>query len=235
MAKKIYGFDESQYARIADMLRAHESGTLWPSDKPLAAPKLHPENHVRYHNDSGEAIPPFAVMRITGVNSSGTAPWRVKVSKPNTTFYRYYLVNGPVRCPVSDNGWGTFIWDAGYVLYDTGSTPAIGETWGPQDGAWTIKKNRWGFNIVGGNAGSGATSKTLAVQHIVNHVLGKTNASHAKSASGTVNLYTGTLGSETQVTSMTVTAYNRFAAVASGKWVHCSWVNGGFDLSAAEC
>jgi len=232
---KILGFNESQYDRIAAMLRAYESGTLWPSEKARNPPRYHPENHIRFHNDSGETIPPFAVMRITGTNIAGTAPWRIKCGKPNTTFYRYYAVNCAAQCAVSDNSWCTMLWDPGYVLYDTGNTPAIGETWGPQDGTWTLKKGRWGFNIIAGNAGSGATSKTLAVQHVVNHVLGKTNASHAKSASGTVNLYAGTLGSETQVTSMTVTAYNRFAAVGSGKWVHCSWVNGGWDLSAAEC
>lgn len=226
-AARTLAADHRKLAAKVENLRRLAEATKHPTPTPKG---------VHFHNDSGESIPAYAVMRVTGVNSTYKIPWEVlNVAKPNTTLQRFYLVNGPVACQANGNGLGTYLWDSSFILYDTGNTPAIGETWGPQDGTWTIKKNRWGFNILGGNTGSGATSRTVAVQHIVNHVLGKTNASHAKSASGTVNLYTGTLGSETQVTSMTVTAYNRFAAVASGKWVHCSWVNSGWDLSAAEC
>lgn len=66
--------------------------------------------------------------------------------------------------------------------------------------------------------------------------IGKTNASHAKGASGTINLYTGTLGSETSLGS-SITAWNRYADVASGKWVRWAWNDdsSGFELVAAEC
>lgn len=204
-------------------------GVLIPQDRQLA--------WVNYKCTA--ACPAHGVMRITGAALNSNNWPTLTTVKPDTTFARWYLVNGPNDAVDGGDsyyyGVGTYLWHGGQVLYDTGNTPAYGETWGPIAAQWYVTKNRWGFNINGGNAGSGSTSRTGAIQHIVNHVLGKTNASHAKSASGTVNLYTGTLGSETQVTSMTVTAYNRFAAVASGKWVHCSWVNGGFDLSAAEC
>lgn len=65
--------------------------------------------------------------------------------------------------------------------------------------------------------------------------LGKTDASHAKGASGTVSIYAGaTAGSESD-TGVNVTAWNRFADVDSGKWVHVTWRGNGWDLSAAEC
>jgi len=66
-------------------------------------------------------------------------------------------------------------------------------------------------------------------------ILGKTDAAHNKSASGTVSIYTGTTkGSETDSTN-NVTAYNRFANVESGKWVLLIYINGGYEMIAAEC
>ena len=69
--------------------------------------------------------------------------------------------------------------------------------------------------------------------------LGKTTAAWSKGTSATITLYEeGSAGSETMSTSGTtaVTAYNKFAAVASGKWV---WLQSGpfgaWYLTAAEC
>ncbi len=234
MAEQFYYLNESDRRKIAGLLRDAGAGGstvpgFEPQDRQLA----------KIGFKCTAACPAYGVMRVTGATLNPSGWPRYDTAQPNTTLQRFYLVNSGSAALLGDGGayygWGTWLHHGGHVLYDTANTPAYGETWGPADGVWTIKKSRWGFNILGGNTGTGATSRTLAVQHIVNHVLGKTNASHAKSASGTVNLYAGTLGSETQVTSMTVTAYNRFAAVATGKWVHCSWVNGGWDLSAAEC
>ncbi len=65
-------------------------------------------------------------------------------------------------------------------------------------------------------------------------MLGKTDASHAKSASGTISIYSGVEGSESD-TGVNVTAYNKFAAVASGKWVLVVSIFGRLYLAAAEC
>lgn len=76
--------------------------------------------------------------------------------------------------------------------------------------------------------------EVIGVTSTMAGLLGKTDASHAKNASGTVSVWSGTPGSESD-TGVNVTAYNKFAAVASGKFV---WVlnNGdGYYLVAAEC
>lgn len=66
-------------------------------------------------------------------------------------------------------------------------------------------------------------------------LLGKTDASHAKGATGTISIYDGaTLGSEAD-TGENVTAYNRFADVASGKWVHVLEHIRGYELISCEC
>lgn len=64
--------------------------------------------------------------------------------------------------------------------------------------------------------------------------LGKTDAAHNKGATGTVSIWSGSPGSEVDTT-LNVTAYNRFANVASGKWVWVMHNGDGWYLTAAEC
>lgn len=64
--------------------------------------------------------------------------------------------------------------------------------------------------------------------------LGKTDASHAKGASGTISIWSGDAGSETD-TGDDETAWNKFANVTSGKWVLITEVNGQWYLTSAEC
>lgn len=83
----------------------------------------------------------------------------------------------------------------------------------------TGSDNKWGIIRVGGNDGI---------------LIGKTDAAHAKGASGTVSIWNGTPGSETD-TGDNVDAYNRFANVAISKWVALANNGFGFYLIAAEC
>ena len=68
--------------------------------------------------------------------------------------------------------------------------------------------------------------------------LGKTTATWTKGTTATINVWeSGTAGSETQTTGVTITGcVNKFATVASGKWVMVArGVNGSYYLIAAEC
>lgn len=65
-------------------------------------------------------------------------------------------------------------------------------------------------------------------------LLGKTDSSHAKGASGTVSIWTGTPGSETD-SGVNVTAFNKFANIASDKWVWIDHNGFGWYLTAGEC
>jgi hypothetical protein len=75
----------------------------------------------------------------------------------------------------------------------------------------------------------------LAEWNQLDRLIGKTNATHNKNASGTINLHQGAAGSEALISSLTVTAFNKFANVASGKWVTVEWINGQWYLTSAEC
>lgn len=61
--------------------------------------------------------------------------------------------------------------------------------------------------------------------------LGKTDASHAKGATGTISVYSD---SSTDTT-VNVTATNLFADLDSGKWVVLALINGLWYLIAGEC
>ncbi len=62
--------------------------------------------------------------------------------------------------------------------------------------------------------------------------VGKTQAAIAKGASGGVNFWTGTKGSE-QDSGVTVQAYNRFADLPAGAWVLFDIIDGGYEIIAA--
>ena len=83
----------------------------------------------------------------------------------------------------------------------------------------------------------GAAHNPIRRRHVVRdsyNIIGKTDSSIAKNASGTVSIYSGTAGSETD-TAESVTAFNKFANVGSGKWVMCTLIGSVWYLSAAEC
>lgn len=67
-------------------------------------------------------------------------------------------------------------------------------------------------------------------------LLGKTNAAHNKGASGTINVFRGTTaGSETHVSSKTISAWNHFGNVGSTKYVVCAYLQRNWRIVAAEC
>lgn len=117
----------------------------------------------RFSNGSGETIPPFSVMRITGAtNNHGEITFTV--AKPNATTYTAYLVSGPFAVPAGKEGICTTLTQAGYVAYDTGETPSVGEEWGPTNGQWTVIQGATGFFICGGAKLTAGVNVVAAIQ-----------------------------------------------------------------------
>lgn len=125
----------------------------------------------RFRNASGETIPPFSVMRITGAtNNHGEITFTVAL--PNATFCRSYLVSGPVAIANGDSGLGTTLAQAGYVAYNSGSgSPAYGEEWGAKEGQWELEKDRPGFIIEGGIKFTAGVNAVAAAQREVTQLL----------------------------------------------------------------
>lgn len=181
-------------------------------------------------NESGEVIPGFSVVRLDDTKVMAPGIHGYKGYKPSTTFGRSYAITCPFASTATGYVMASFS-SPMRALYDTG-TPVNGETWGPKPGQWTLSKGYPGFVVLGV---IDATKKIMAVRpEEITTLRGKTDSTHSKGVSGTVSVYAGVTGSESDTT-WDITAYNRFATVASGKWVWCAWAGTGWDLISAEC
>ena len=176
---------------------------------------------LRLRNGQGTVLTPFMVLRV--VSSTIVDGELVKtVALPNTTFLSEYVVNGPFALGTgsTDESLGSNLKAGGLVQYDTGNTPALGEGWGPQNAAGTIKKHRYGFRITGTATTVGSFSVVPAQQFDVVEFMIKndTGSAIAVNSSGTFKIFTGTPGSEAD-TGLTVTAYNKTSvSFANGKF-----------------
>jgi hypothetical protein len=194
---------------------------------------------VKFKNGASEAVPPHAVMEITASERDSTTGEIIyTVGKPSTTFRRFYLVNGPMEVAdsssVSKYGKGTFLHSGGAVLYESGNTPAIGESWGAKASQWSLAKNRPGFLITAANNTSATAPYTSAVQSVIDQLLGKPDANISKGSSGTVSVYMGAANSETDA-SIDITACALGAAVTMSKWVTLAYINSTWYVFPWEC
>jgi hypothetical protein len=187
---------------------------------------------IPFKNESGEQIPAYGVFKVTEtVNVTGHGPI-LKAEKPDTYGSQYiHFVNGPQ--PVEDTkiGYCANPSQPIFAKYDDADTPANAELWGP-DSSFDLKKDVGGFQIIGG----AVSGRVLVVQAPMVIFLGKTDASHDKGASGTVSVWDGVLGSETDTTKNITGVENHFADLATTKFILAAY-RGKEDWmgAAAEC
>ena len=165
---KAYAFDDRSARRIADTVRRVES---MPIEKPRERKPVPDRNYTRvmFRNDYAGTLPAYGVLRVTGATTVSDDTF-FTVDRPDTSFARLYLVNGPEDVADDGFGWGTWLWHADWVLYDDASTPAFGESWGPQASSFKLKKWRYGFTIWGAATG-GDTDRVMASQDWVSRFL----------------------------------------------------------------
>lgn len=167
--------------------------------------------------------------RFNGIRFDGIAP------STSTPHYGKFAV---LQEPATANGGFARAVIAGQTLVKLNIQDA-------DDVACDITNNQTGYlttnmhgsaRILWKSSGTGSTDKwgLIQVGGWCSIMLGKTDSSHAKSASGTISIWAGVEGSESD-TGVNVTAYNRFAAVGSGKWVLVVSIQGRLYLAAAEC
>ena len=97
-----------------------------------------------YRNDSGETVPAYALLRITGVEAFGTSPDAQTIyvtAKPNAS--TTHLVWGFADSDgAASGGYGLLTFDFPAVAkVNTGAAPVNSETWGPSNGQWYIVKS----------------------------------------------------------------------------------------------
>lgn len=182
---------------------------------------------VRFLNGSGEAIPPYAVMRITNVTSTAS-DLIYNVAKPDGTYRWRYLVNGPIACgsEATHEGLGTFLSEGGLVYFNSG-TPAINEMWGPTSGQWYLTQHRPGFLVSGATTGTfNSKSFLAAVQVPPGEIRVQNDSGGAVTAgsSATMSVFGGSAG--TTDTSMDVTLTN----ASSVSWATTKYGSATIDM-----
>lgn len=164
---------------------------------------------VRFYNDSGETIPAYGVMRITGSSTSGY----LTVSKPNTSFNALYLVNGPRTVAYQAYSRGSFLMgDSASMLdrralYNTAATPLAGESWGVINNSWLLHQHGPGFGILGGPDGTTVSVIQIPPAEIL---VKRTAGSLAAGSSGEFEVHVGVSGSESD-SGQRVTALNKMS------------------------
>lgn len=192
---------------------------------------------VLFRNTSGEAIPAYGVMRVTGAESRAGVPC-LTVGKPSSSFQRMYLVNGRVGIGSASTsyGFGSWLNESDWVLYDTtDGTPSSGQVWGPVDGSWKLRRHYYGFHVIGNaNTSASGSERVVALQQMVMNVIGKADSSISKGSAGPVSMWKGDRSADTSIDIPSVA--NPFAtSIGSGKWVRVVWDAETPGATAAEC
>src|SRR5262249_34929198 len=147
------------------------------------------------------------------------------------------FVNGPVPVAAGQYGFCTRAGPVGALYETAGGTPALGGAWGPRGGTWKPEEET-GRLFLPGPPAHAAPAPALFVPLPMLTCRGKTTAAAInKGASGTINIYTGALGSESDSGQTMPNVYNRYANAAQGRWVTCGWNfdNQGWELIDLEC
>lgn len=155
---------------------------------------------LSYRNDASESVPAFGLLRVTGAAiDATTGKTKLTAAKPNSTFNRWYAVNGPDPVAAGSHGRCTLLAGPVFALCNS-ATPAIDEEWGFTDGQWYLTQHRPGFIIIGGVTGSGSEQRALVLPREVRRLKGKPDSSIASGASGTVSVYYRTTDSTINIT-----------------------------------
>jgi hypothetical protein len=189
---------------------------------------------IPFRNDSGETVPAYAVMRITGsATVDGTE--HLTIEKPSYTFQRKYLVNLGSEVANGDTGTGTWFDESKtqYVLYDEADGTPAGEEWGAWPGQWSLKKERLGFTLINGAAG-----RAIGVQREIVSLLGKFYDELEQGGSAEFKIWMRYDGQKRD-TQMMVTAWdwylNKEETIAKNTQGELAWYSSKWHVRNAYC
>lgn len=116
---------------------------------------------IEFSNASGQTVPSFGVIQITGSTVVGVGREILTATRPDGTAGAVYAINGSVPVTSGQKGRCTFDFPA-KAAYNTGDgTPAIGQFWGPKSGQFTLAQGYPYFKI----SGTPASGKVFVAHH----------------------------------------------------------------------
>lgn len=195
---------------------------------------LHGLRWLPFRNDSGETVPAYGVVRVTGATERH-GQLLLTAAQPDSALRRQYALNGPL--PVAAGDYGSCTCDSPWFALRGAGSPEPGQAWGPQPTSWSLVAGRPGFAVLG------AIDEADPLRMLVRHdppqqLLGRTSATLTPGSSATIDLYFGGGGAESDST-IDLTAHEWMLptgeSVESGAEVVLSWINGLWYVTAAEC
>lgn len=221
------------------MLRGRRGGSR--SGDMMDALPFHDIRWVTYRNDSGEEIPAYALLRITGV-ATVNGQTLFTAAKPNaSTTHLIWAFNSDIVVASGATNLGLCTFDFPAIAkINAGAAPVLNEMWGPTDAQWYIVRADSAtiplFEIHGKTTAMGdavVVSRSARSQNGV----GQSGAVIGAGATGNVTKYKWVAGVWTSM-SVTETMRNTSAtSIANGKKV--SWIfhpeSDQFLCSALEC
>lgn len=240
MAKeKIYGLNARDAKLVKDTVL--DWGRFPRSVAPPVSNSTVRDNSHRilFRNDSGEDIPPGAIMRKTGVELLDAGYLVYTMDKPATSEFKPpFYVNFQSWIADGEEGYcSTFEHEAGLGYYISGTVTA-GDSWGPKGGQWNLERYYPGFEVLG-NEDNG---QVYVVQRVPGKVLAMSDSGGVPARSST------TMGSDNGVvihcrngatvtaTTFVITAYNEAAeAVQGSTYLQLAYIQGGWVVDWEEC
>src|ERR1043165_7346379 len=105
-------------------------------------------NEIRWlecHNVSGQAVPPGAVVRVTGTDTNGF----ITINQPNADSLANCLVSGPLGIVKDGIGLCTAEGPVNATYDSAGGSPTLNDAWGTTASSWKLVKGKTGFQIIG--------------------------------------------------------------------------------------
>ena len=190
---------------------------------------------MRFRNDSGQAAPAGAVMKVTAIDVEDVGRVMLTIEQPDTYGSQCnHVINGRLKVKDGNHGICTFAGD-GLVpaLYDdtVQPDPPFGELWGPTPGSWKLSQYVGGFQ----NAGRVVTERILVsqkpflqVEGTLDAILGTSDSTGSVSSTAELSVFHGTGDTDWVDSGENVTIVNRNDNFSCPADYHltASWING---------
>jgi len=223
---KILGLTPSDFIRMARAVRRVEG---LDADRPLDLARNWGSDDVSsigVYNGAASDCPPFGIMLTDGAQVTSRPGWYVDKGKQPDTYgcQRNFLV--AQKAGVYSDKFGgaqSGIGNRYVVAYDPADgTPAKGDCWGPRNGTWLAKKNTGGFRVIEPFDTSNGWMLCYAEPMLTFYGKNAGTSDITMGQTGTINIFTGTSGSETDsgVTMPNVLA--RFGTIPKNSFLQCA-------------
>jgi len=198
-------------------------------------------DRIPIYNNSGEDIPPYACMAVTGFEIKRGIFHR-KVGKPDTILWDTYLFNGPTTLSTTDGRRYGIGYHGPMFLCET--SPTFSTSWGVKPGQWSLVQNYPTLALIDGEyASSGSTFIGYGVGQKITALVGfsdgpGTARSGTTPGTGSIKIYAKVGGSPGVLTDTTIiTNYFNLSstAITTGKYIQCKLANGFWWIDFEDC